>query len=133
MSKKEVKDEHKNQEGDPEVGSKRKQMQKEMREKVKSLSNVPSADVVIINPTFVAIALKYDTERMVAPKVVSKGKGPLARKIRESANKNRVLMRTNIPLARTIYKKVRINSEIPPELYEEVAEIYRWYFEQKKK
>lgn len=132
MSKKEVKDEHKNHEGDPEIKYKRKQMQKEMRDKAGSLSNVPSADVVITNPTFVAIALKYDSRTMVAPRVVSKGKGSLARKIRHIAQRKDVLMRTNIPLARAIYKKVKINGEIPPELYDQVAEIYRWYFKQKK-
>ncbi|ENM5730882.1 EscU/YscU/HrcU family type III secretion system export apparatus switch protein [Vibrio mimicus] len=132
MSKKEVKDEYKSQEGDPEIKYKRKQMQKEIREKASSLSNVASADVVITNPTFIAIALKYNTKTMVAPKVVSKGKGPIAKKIREIAQQNDVMMRSNIPLARSIYKKVKINSEIPPELYGQVAEIYRWYFGEQK-
>ncbi|MEZ8082574.1 EscU/YscU/HrcU family type III secretion system export apparatus switch protein [Enterovibrio norvegicus] len=133
MSKKEVKDEYKSQEGDPEVRYKRKQAQKEMREKAASLSNVSSADVVITNPTFIAIALKYNNNTMVAPKVVCKGRGPIAKKIREIAQQNQVMMHSNVPLARAIYKKVKLNSEIPPELYGQVAEIYRWYFKGKEK
>ncbi|UTM58461.1 flagellar biosynthesis protein FlhB [Photobacterium sp. CCB-ST2H9] len=128
MSKKEVKDEYKNQEGDPEIRSKRKQIQKELRGKLGALSNVPSADMVITNPTFVAVALKYDPKTMTAPKVVSKGKGQLAYQIRKTARHHQVVMKTNIPLARVLYQKVKINAEIPPELYDQVAEIYRWYF-----
>jgi len=128
MSKKEVKDEYKNQEGDPEIKSKRKQIQKELRAKLGALSNVPSADMVITNPTFIAIALKYDPKTMAAPRVVSKGKGQLAFKIRKTARNHRVVMKSNIPLARALYQKVKINAEIPPELYDQVAEIYRWYF-----
>lgn len=133
MSKKEVKDEYKNQEGDPEIKYKRKQMQKEMREKLASLSNVSSADVVITNPTFVAIALKYNSDTMVAPKVISKGRGPIAKKIRDIAQQNNVMMRSNVPLARAIYKKVKINNEIPPEYYGQIADIYRWYFKEQEK
>ncbi|WP_318468209.1 EscU/YscU/HrcU family type III secretion system export apparatus switch protein [Photobacterium leiognathi] len=132
MSKKEVKDEYKGQEGDPEIKQKRKQMQKEVRDKTGSLSNVPSADFVITNPTFIAIALKYDSKTMLAPKVVSKGKGPVAKKIREIAHKNNLMIKSDIPLAREIYKTVKINSEIPPELYGQVADIYRGYFKSKE-
>lgn len=126
MTKKELKDQYKNQEGDQEIKQKRRQLQRELRSKVGSLTNVSNADVVITNPTHIAIALKYDEEKMTAPKVVSKGKGPIAEAIKDIAQEHRIKMRSNIPLARAIYKKVRIGREIPPEFYDEVSEIYKW-------
>lgn len=128
MTKKEVKDEYKKQEGDPEIKSKRKQMQKEIREKSGSLSNVSDADIVVTNPTFVAVALQYDEKRMNAPRIVAKGKGKLAHKIRTIAAENKVVMKTDIPLARALYKKVAINREVPPEFYDDVADLYRWFY-----
>ncbi|HDY8068490.1 TPA: EscU/YscU/HrcU family type III secretion system export apparatus switch protein [Vibrio vulnificus] len=128
MTKKEVKDEYKKQEGDPEIKFKRKLMQKEIREKSGSLTNVSDADIVVTNPTFVAVALRYDDKQMNAPKIVAKGKGKLAHKIRTIAAENKVVMKTDIALARALYKNVDINREITPEFYDDVAELYRWFY-----
>ncbi|WP_244956877.1 EscU/YscU/HrcU family type III secretion system export apparatus switch protein [Enterovibrio norvegicus] len=131
MTKKELKDQYKSQDGDQEIKQKRRQLQKELRSKVGSLTNVSNADVVITNPTHIAIALKYDEETMTAPKVISKGKGPIAEAIKEIAREHRIHTKTNIPLARAIYRKIRIGREIPPEFYDEVSEIYKWLLKSK--
>ncbi|AXN30761.1 EscU/YscU/HrcU family type III secretion system export apparatus switch protein [Vibrio coralliilyticus] len=132
MSKKEVKDEYKNQEGDPEIKQKRKKRQKELSEKLSSLSAVSSADIIVTNPIHVAVALKFDQEKMIAPKVIAKGKGHMADRIKDIAQENKIIMKVNIPLARKIYKCVSINSEVPPEIYDEVATIYRWLYSLEK-
>ncbi|MCE2597107.1 EscU/YscU/HrcU family type III secretion system export apparatus switch protein [Motilimonas cestriensis] len=128
MSKQEVQDEYKNQDGDPAVKSKRRKLQNELREKANSLAVVPQSDVVVTNPTFLAVALRFDRESMVAPKVISKGKGGFAHSIRSIAKDNKILMKQDVKLARAIYKTTNINSEIPPELYDDVAKLYRWVY-----
>ncbi|MEZ8235995.1 flagellar biosynthesis protein FlhB [Vibrio splendidus] len=128
MSKKEVKDEYKNQEGDPEIRQKRKKRQQELKEKLSSLSAVSTADIIITNPTHIAVALKFDQEKMLAPKVVAKGKGYIADRIRNVARENKIVTKADISLARKIYSSVGINSEVPPDIYDEVASIYRWLY-----
>ncbi|WP_339388255.1 EscU/YscU/HrcU family type III secretion system export apparatus switch protein [Vibrio caribbeanicus] len=132
MSKKEVKDEYKNQEGDPEIKQKRKKRQKELSEKLSALSAVSSADIIITNPVHVAVALKFDQESMIAPKVIAKGKGNIADRIKDIAQENQIIVKVNIPLARKIYSCVSINAEIPPEIYDDVATIYRWLYSLEK-
>ncbi|MCG7489159.1 EscU/YscU/HrcU family type III secretion system export apparatus switch protein [Vibrio sp. Of14-4] len=132
MSKKEVKDEYKNQEGDPEIKQKRKKRQRELSEKLGSLSNVSSADVIVTNPIHIAVALKFNKDKMLAPKVVAKGKGNIAERIKDIAKENEIVTKVDIPLARKIYKEVGINSEIPPDIYDEVATIYRWLYSLEK-
>ena len=126
MSHKDIKDEVKRREGDPLIRAKRRELQKEALEKSKSLANVPDADVLITNPTHLAIALKFDREKMVAPEIIAKGSGEMAQKMKEVARKHRVPLVENKPLARSMYNKVKVNSVIPEETYPKVAKIYAW-------
>lgn len=122
MSKQEVKDEYKNTEGNPEIkGRQRQRMREASRQRM--MQDVPKADVVITNPTHLAIAIKYDPEKAKAPIVVAKGEDFLAQKIRETAKENHIEIIENKPLARMLYANVEIGEAIPPELYQTVAEI----------
>ncbi len=128
MALKEVRDEHKETEGDPMLKAKIRQIQME-QSRNRMMSDVPKADVIITNPTHIAIALSYKIGGTGAPKVLAKGRGKVAEKIREIARKNQIVIRENKPLARSLFKSVRIGDEIPEHLYEAVAvimaEIYR--------
>lgn len=122
MTKQEVKDEFKNTEGDPQIkGRQRRVMQEVSRRRM--MQDVPKADVVITNPTHFAVALKYDAEAGKAPYLLAKGEDYLALKIKEIARENGVEIVENKPLARMIYHNVDVGNEIPPELYQAVAEI----------
>lgn len=123
MSKQEVKDEYKQQEGDPQLKGKIKQKQREMSRQ-RMMQSVSDATVVITNPTHLAIALKYEEGiDMEAPKVLAKGADYLALKIKSIAKENEIPIIENKPLARMMYDKVEIDNDIPPELYQGVAEI----------
>lgn len=123
MSKQEVKDEYKQQEGDPQLKGKIKQKQREMSRQ-RMMQSVSDATVVITNPTHLAIALKYEEGTdMEAPKVLAKGADYLALKIKSIAKENEIPIIENKPLARMMYDKVEIDNDIPPELYQGVAEI----------
>lgn len=122
MTKQEVKDEMKNSEGDPQIkGKQRQRMQEASRRRM--MQDVPKADVVITNPTHYAVALKYEAGTGTAPVLVAKGADLIAQRIREIAKENHVEIVENKPLARMIYTNVEIGHEIPPELYQAVAEI----------
>ena len=121
MSKQEVKDEHKQAEGDPLVRSRIRSLQREMARK-RMMEEVPKADVVITNPTHFAVAIQYK-EKMGAPIVVAKGAGLLAQKIKEVARKNKVVIVENRRVARLLYKVCDVGMEIPENLYRAVAEI----------
>lgn len=122
MTKQEVKDEYKQQEGDPQIKSKiRSKMQEVSRRRM--MQNLPDADVVITNPTHFAVAIKYDTSQFEAPFVVAKGADHLAFKIKEVAKENHIEIVENKPLARMLYANVEVGEQIPPELYQTVAEI----------
>ncbi len=122
MTKQEVKDEMKNSEGDPQIkGKQRQRMQEASRRRM--MQNVPQADVVITNPTHYAVALKYDAGTGMAPVLLAKGADLIAQRIKEIAKENKVEIVENKPLARMIYTNVEIGHEIPPELYQAVAEI----------
>ncbi len=122
MTKQEVKDEWKNAEGDPQIKSKqRARMQEASRRRM--MAAVPQADVVITNPTHFAVALKYDPEVFEAPCVLAKGEDFLAMRIKEEAKTYNIEMVENKPLARMLYYNVDIGAQIPPELYQTVAEI----------
>ena len=131
MSKQELKEEYKETEGSPEIKSKLKQMRAEKAKK-RMMSNIPTADVIITNPTHYAIALKYDQEKMNAPMLVAKGIDHVALNIRKIAIKNDVPIIENPPLARELYKKVDIDEEIPLEYYQAVAEIISYVYSLKK-
>ena len=122
MTKQEVKDEMKNSEGDPQIkGKQRQRMQEASRRRM--MQDVPKADVVITNPTHYAVALKYEAGTGTAPVLVAKGADLIAQRIKEIARENHVEIVENKPLARMIYTNVEIGNEIPPELYQAVAEI----------
>ncbi len=122
MTKQEVKDEYKDQEGDPAVKGKQKQKMREASMR-RMMNAVPTADVVITNPTHIAVAIKYDSKVAPAPILVAKGEEYLAAKIKDTAKEAGVTIVENKPLARAIYTTVDIDQEIPPELYQAVAEI----------
>jgi flagellar biosynthetic protein FlhB len=122
MSKQEVKEEFKQMEGDPQIKSKIRQKQRELA-KSRMMSSVPKADVVITNPTTLAIALLYDREVMAAPQVTAKGQGFVARKIRELAEAHGIPVVENKPLAWALFEAVEVGDEVPETLYRGVAEI----------
>ncbi len=122
MTKQEVKDEYKNTEGDPQIKGKQRQRMREASQR-RMMQDVPNADVVITNPTHYAVALKYDAQKAEAPIVLAKGTDYLALQIKEKAKEAKVEIVENKPLARMLYANVEIGEEIPPELYQTVAEI----------
>ena len=122
MTKQEVKDEFKNTEGDPQIkGRQRRKMQETSQRRM--MHDVPKADVVITNPTHLAVAVKYDADVNAAPVVLAKGEEYVAQKIKEVASENNIEIVENKPLARMLYHNVDIGAEIPPELYQAVAEV----------
>ena len=130
MTKQEVKEEHKQTEGDPLVKSQIKGKQFEMARK-RMLDEVPKADVVITNPTHFAVALKYEMGKSFAPKVVAKGQDYLAQKIKAIAKENNVPLYEDVQLARTLYKACEIGQEIPETLFKAVAQILAYIFKLK--
>jgi flagellar biosynthetic protein flhB len=130
MTKQEVKDEYKNTEGNPEIkGRQRQRMQEASRRRM--MQDVPKADVIITNPTHLSVALKYDPNESKAPVVLAKGEDHLALKIREVAKENHIEIVENKPLARMLYANVDIGQEIPPELYQAVAEVLALVYDMK--
>jgi len=127
MTKQEVRDERKLYEGDPQVKGRIRRMQLEMS-RHRMMQAVPEADVVITNPTRLAIALKFDAQKMIAPTVLAKGAGALAQRIKEIAEANQVPVVENKPLAQALYKMVEIGEVIPVELYQAVAEVLAYVY-----
>ena len=132
MTKQEVKDEYKNQEGDPQVKAKQKQRMREASMR-RMMSQLPEADVVITNPTHYAVAVKYDPEKYDAPYVLAKGEDYLAQKIKDVAREHEIEIVENKPLARMLYANVEIGGLIPPELYQAVAEVLAFVYHLKGK
>ncbi|MBP9000600.1 MAG: flagellar biosynthesis protein FlhB [Lachnospiraceae bacterium] len=122
MTKQEVKEEYKNAEGDPEIKGKIKARMREASQR-RMMQAIPKADVVITNPTHYAVAIRYDTEVAPAPIVVAKGSDYLAQKIKQIARENNVEIVEDKPLARMLFANVDVDKQIPPELYQAVAEI----------
>jgi flagellar biosynthetic protein FlhB len=127
MTKQEVKDEYKQREGDPQIKARVRSIQREMARK-RMLAEVPHADVVITNPTHLAIAMKYDPSRGPAPRVIAKGADFLAEKIRRLAEEHKVPLVEDKHLARTLYKAVKIGDFIPESLFKAVAEILAYVY-----
>lgn len=127
MTKQEIKDEYKQAEGDPQIKGKIKQKMREMSLK-RMMQSIPDADVIITNPTHFAVAISYDTEKGAAPIVVAKGVDHIAQKIKEKAKEHQVEIVENRVLARALYYTVDINSPIPPELYNSVAEVLAFVY-----
>jgi flagellar biosynthetic protein FlhB len=131
MSRQDIKDERRNQDGDPMIKSRVRQMGIKMA-KARQLASVPTADAVITNPTHYAIAIKYDPDVAPAPVVVAKGKDHFAQKIKEVAKAHGVPMVENKPLARALYPVVEAEAMIPPELFVAVAEVLAYIFAKNK-
>ncbi|MDI3309939.1 MAG: flagellar biosynthesis protein FlhB [Thermoanaerobacterium sp.] len=127
MSKEDIKEEFKETEGNPQIKSeiKKKQRQISMR---RMMQNIKKADVVITNPTHIAVALMYDSEISDAPVVVAKGQDYIAQKIKEEAIKYSIAIVENKPLAQSLYKTTEIGDSIPPELYKAVAEVLAYVY-----
>jgi flagellar biosynthesis protein FlhB len=132
MTKEEVKQEQRETEGDPLIRSRIRSLQREKARR-RMMQDVPKADVVITNPTHLAVALKYDALRMAAPTVVAKGAGYIAERIRQVAAEHAVPVIENKPLAQSLHRLVDIGREIPTELYQAVAEILAMVLRAKSK
>lgn len=132
MTKHEVKEEYKQQEGDPHIKQRVRQIRRE-RARKRMMANVPKADVIITNPTHYAIALQYDALTMPAPKLLAKGTDEVARRIRELAEKHKIPILRNPPLARVLYDTTDIDEEIPIEHYQAVAKIIGYVYKLKGK
>ncbi|CAB3696206.1 MAG: flagellar biosynthesis protein FlhB [Achromobacter pulmonis] len=128
MSKEDVRQEHKESEGDPHTKARIRQQQRQAARR-RMMSEVPKADVVVTNPTHYAVALKYEEDRNGAPRVLAKGTGLVAAKIRELAAEHRIPTLEAPPLARALYQHVELGHEIPAELYTAVAEVLAWVFQ----
>jgi len=131
MSKQEIKEEYKQTEGDPQIKARIRAKQRQLA-RARMVQAIPTADVVITNPTHVAVALRYEPEKG-APEVVAKGRGLLAAKIKEIAMEHDVPIVERPELARTIYKLAEIGQLIPPELYKAVAEVLAFVYKLKRK
>lgn len=127
MSRREMKREHKDREGDPRFKQKRRQFHAEFAKMTRSLRNARSADVILTNPTHFAVALRYVAAATDAPVIVSRGAGALAERIRDIAFVHGVQIIENAPLARALYRQGVLDSEIPETLFAPVAELYRKY------
>ncbi|MFA4995275.1 MAG: flagellar biosynthesis protein FlhB [Bdellovibrionales bacterium] len=132
MTKAEVKDEYRQQEGDPMVKARLRQIRIEKARR-RMMAQVPKADVVITNPTHYAVALQYEADVMTAPVVVAKGINLIADRIREIAEENKIPLVSNPPLARALYTSVEIDDPIPNDHYRAVAEIISYVYKLKKK
>lgn len=128
MSLKEIKDEHKENEGDPQIKARIREQQQRMA-RSRMMAAVPDADVVVTNPSHYAVALVYDGERMGAPRVVAKGADEVAARIRELAAEHRIPRLAAPPLARALYRHADLNTEIPAALYTAVAEVLAWVYQ----
>ncbi len=128
MTKQEIKQEFREQEGSPELRQRQRQRAREMAMRRKALKDVPLADVVVTNPTHYAIAIKYDPKESSAPKVLAKGADLLAQRMKVIAKENDVPMVENRTLARTLYSTVEVGQMVPPELYQAVAEVLAFVY-----
>jgi flagellar biosynthetic protein FlhB len=132
MSKQDIKEEYKQNEGNPEIKAKLRELRSKRAGK-RMMSDVPTADVVVTNPTHYSVALKYESEKTEAPVLVAKGKDLIALKIREIAKENNIPIVENPPLARALFNSVEIGNEIPLEHYNAVAEVIRYVYKLKGK
>jgi flagellar biosynthetic protein FlhB len=128
MTRDEIRQEHKESEGSPEIKGRIRQLQREMAER-RMMDDVPKADVIVVNPTHFAVALRYDEKTMRAPKVVAKGVDLMAARIREVASEHGVPIFEAPPLARALHRSVEIGDEIPTGLYVAVAKVLTYIFQ----
>jgi flagellar biosynthetic protein FlhB len=131
MTKQEVKEEVKTREGDPHIKARIRRIQRELANK-RMMTEIPKADVIITNPTHLAVALKYSAN-LPAPQVIAKGAGAVALKIRELAKEHEIPIVENKPLARTMFKTLKIGQVIPRELFNAVAEVLAYVYKLRRK
>jgi len=132
MSRQEIKEEYKETEGDPLVKGRLRQLRME-RTRRRMMAQVPQSDVVVTNPTHYAVALKYDSATMAAPKMLAKGVDKMAQKIREIAKEHNIPIVENPPLARGLFAAVEIDQEVTPEFYKAVAEVISYIFKLRRR
>lgn len=133
MSRREVKDEHKQREGDPRIKQRIRQLRMEWFKKGVAMHRVKDSDVVVTNPTHIAVAIAYKRDTMAAPQVLAKGAGQVALRIRELAARHQVMIVENPPLARALYREAEPGSYLPQAHYAAVAKILVWVFAARKK
>lgn len=131
MTKQEIKEEHKEREGDPMIKARIRKIQRDVSQR-KMMSKVPQADVIVTNPTHIAVALKYDAN-LPAPQVIAKGADLIAEKIKEIARENNIPIVENKPLARTMYKTLKLGQVIPRELFVAVAEVLSYVYKLRRR
>jgi len=132
MSKQDIKEEHKQQEGDPIIKGQMRARQRKMALARRQMQDVPEATVVVTNPTHIAVALRYE-RGMTSPKVVAMGADLIAEKIKKIAREANVPCVENVPLARGLFRSVQVGDEIPVELYQAVAEVLAYVYSLKNK
>jgi flagellar biosynthetic protein FlhB len=127
MTKQEVKEEFKQREGDPMIKSRIRRIQRELSQK-RMMDKIPKADVIVTNPTHIAVALQYDRVTMAAPVMIAKGADLIAERIKKIAREHNIPVVENVPLARALFKTLKINQPIPKNLYNAVAEILAYVY-----
>ena len=132
MTKQEIKEEHKSREGDPMIKARIRRVQREMANK-RMMADVPKADVIVTNPTHIAVALRYDPATMAAPRMVAKGAGVIAERIKSLAREHNIPVMENKPLARAMFKTMKIGQTIPRELFTAVAQVLSYVYRLKRK
>ncbi len=132
MTPQEVREEMRNLEGDPQVAARRRNVQRQLVTH-RLAQAVPKADVVVTNPTELAVAIQYDPEKMAAPIVVAKGAGPIAQQIRRLALEHGIPILERKPLAQALYREVQIDHPVPQEKYAAVAEVLAYVYHLKGK
>ncbi|HJV47707.1 MAG TPA: EscU/YscU/HrcU family type III secretion system export apparatus switch protein [Geothrix sp.] len=128
MSHREMKDEHKHREGDPRIRGRLRQLRKEVLKRSRALRRTSEADVLITNPTHVAVALRYKHGQMASPQLIAKGKGFMAAAMRQIAARHSIPVVQNPALARALYRELGVDHHVPPDLYAQVARIIVWVF-----
>ncbi len=128
MSHREIRDEHKQREGDPRIRSRLRQLRNEFLKQARGVGKLPGADVLITNPTHIAVALSYRHGEMPAPKLLAKGTGKLAAKMRIAARRHNIPVVENPPLARELYKRIDFDEYVPEDLYPRIAKILIWVY-----
>lgn len=132
MTKEQAKKENKEQDGSPEVKQRIRSIQRDMAQK-RMMADIQTADVIVTNPTHISVALKYDQVEMLSPEVVAKGADHLAMRIREIAKEHNIPIVENVPLARGLYKTVKVGKAVPRTLYKAVAEVLAFVYKLKRK